>query len=185
MRVHLADQLPSVLASDPFVRSLTSVFDHVNDSVLAHADGIEWLADIALAPDDMVRWMTTWLGVGWDEAILPAKAHTLLRSAGATYAARGTKRGLERLLRDLVEADVTIVDPGGAYPEGTVEPNDKSVGVVLGSSGGWSDRFFVALLDHELPADVRYTLVVEKRTVVPDRLERGGWHRPAPTDVEG
>lgn len=185
MKIELADQLPGALSSDPFVRNLTSVFDRVNESVLIHVDSLEWLAELALTPDAMAQWMTSWLAVDLDDSLSPERARILLRASGSSFAPRGTKKGVEGLLRGIADPDATVEDHGGVFGEDQATPNDKAATVTLSTAGGWSDRYLVALLDQEMPADVAYTLNVAGRPVVAARTERGQWSSNVDGDPGG
>lgn len=180
MRIRLADQLPGALGSDSFVRDLTSVFDRMNESVLIHVDSLAWLADVALTPGVMAQWMTAWLGVDIDHTMSPERARVVLRAAGSSFAARGTRKGLEELLRGIADPEASVEDNGGVFREGQAATNRKDVTVSLGTSGGLSHRYLVALLDQEMPAEVAYTLKVAERTVVAGRTERGPWDNRGP-----
>lgn len=112
----IAALVPRAMWDDDLLMRLVAVFDDLLDGVATPIEELDVLAHPALAPDEMVDWLCTWLGwdlpPGWPS---PDAKRRLLREAGELLTYRGTERGIRQLVELLGGADVEsveIVDPG-------------------------------------------------------------------------
>ncbi len=65
----LLNQLPvGMLDADFFVR-FVSIFQELGGTLLEDADNIDNIADVTVAPDALVRWLGSWIGVGVDRPL--------------------------------------------------------------------------------------------------------------------
>ena len=110
----LVDTLPGLLRTDPFTEGLCASFDEVLAPVMLSLDGFSAYLDLATAPEDMVEWLATWVGMTVDpNAKLPAQRE-LLRSSGELHARRGTRRGLELAVQAELGVPVQVVETGAS-----------------------------------------------------------------------
>jgi phage tail-like protein len=163
-------QLPMGMLDDELLVRFASIFQEVATSIVEGADNIPNVVDPTVAPVPALSWLASWLGVTWIEPSLPADVQRrLVRECGRALAWRGTRQGLEILLRAVTGADVVVEESGsmrhGIEP-GTGAPS-PTVRVAVQSTGWMSDDDFVELVTDEVPANVRCDIVVDGRLVWP------------------
>jgi phage tail-like protein len=148
------------LAEDPFLRSFSLIFEDIADSVRAPVVGFERHLDSGLAPTEFVRWMARWLGVNIDASLPENRQRSTLRSAGAMLQWRGTKKGLEGLLKSLVGGTVEVIEHGGVFREARVPHYDPRITVRIERSGGIDEQQLRRFIESELPLGTELELVV-------------------------
>ena len=95
----LLNQLPvGMLSSDFFVR-FVSLFQELGTTLLENADNVDHLPDVSVAPDAVVRWLGSWIGM-----ISVNAAYDFLRGAG------------RRPLLDKVDGVIETSDEGDHSP---------------------------------------------------------------------
>ena len=163
-------QLPMGMLDDELFVRFVSIFQDVASSLVEGADNIPTVVDPTVAPVPALSWLASWLGVTWIEPSLPADVQRhLVRECGKALAWRGTRRGIEVLLRAVTGGDVVVEESGGmrhGIPPGAPAPH-PTVRVAVQSTGWMSDDDFVALVTDEVPANVRCEIVVDGRTIWP------------------
>jgi phage tail-like protein len=118
----MGDRLPAVYLEDSLVQRMTSALDEVLAPVFSSLDNLDAYLDPALAPEDFLQWLGTWVGMALDESWPPERRRAVLAAAVGLYRVRGTAGGLAAYLRLLTGADVEIEESGGtswsqgAYP---------------------------------------------------------------------
>jgi phage tail-like protein len=170
----LLNQLPvGMLDSDFFVR-FVSIFQTVGASLLEDADNIDYLADVTVAPDAMVRWLGSWIGT---DAIDPSLEDELQRrivaSAAATLTWRGTVSGLKRFLELTSGGPAEVVDGGGVWRDGEAPTDTAWVRMTVQSTGWMDERDFIDLVRDEVPAHVYPELYVGERRIWPAEEKEG------------
>lgn len=167
-------QLPmGMLDDDLFVR-FVGIFQAVATTLLEGADNIPNLVDPTVAPVPVLSWLASWLGVSWIEPTLPADQQRLLvREVGRALAWRGTRQGLEVVLRAVTGGEVTVEETGSVRRSGEdpVPAPDPVVRIALTGTGWMSDDDLVALVADEVPASARFEIEVDGRQL---------WPRPRP-----
>jgi len=164
--VWLLEQLPNgLLDSDFFVR-FVSIFQNMADTLVANADNVENLIDVKVAPDAMVRWLGSWIGVENIDAALPDDLQRrIVESCADTLVVRGTARGLQRFL-ELISGDPAVVeDGGGVWREGEAPSDTAWVRMQVQSTGWMPEADFAALVRDEVPAHVHVELRVGDRLI--------------------
>ena len=156
----LVDQLPQSLATDPFLRSFSLIFEDIVDSVRAPVLGFDNYLDTAVAPPEFVRWMAQWVGLNLDASLAEERQRSALRAAGALLPWRGTKRGLQGLLTGLVGAEVEVLDRGGVFLEENIPEYDPRVTVRLPHAVAISEHQLRMIIEAELPAGLELELVI-------------------------
>jgi len=170
----MLNQLPvGMLDSDFFVR-FVSLFQQLGSSLLEDADNIENAVDPSVAPEPMVRWLASWIGVeAIDPLLAPDVQRTILRGAASTISRRGTRAGLLEFLQLTSGGPAEVVDGGGVWREGEAPAGTATVTMKVDSTGWLPERDFVELLRDEIPAHVRAELWVGDRQVWSSVVEAG------------
>lgn len=170
----LVDQLPAYLLGDPFFRRFVGIFAELADGLRAHADGLEHMVDVSVAPDPMVRYIGRWLGMeSIDPSVPVVRQREMVRGAGKLSAWRGTRVGLEGFLALVTGAPAQVSEGGGVFRQGEAPRRSAPVRVRVADSGQATDEHLLVLLRNELPADVEFELRVGRRGVWPPGLPPG------------
>lgn len=162
----LLNQLPvGMLDGDFFVRFI-SIFQEVGTSLLEDADNIDNIADLTVAPDAMVRWLGSWIGVESIDPSLPDELQRrIVASAAQTLTWRGTVSGLRRFLELASGGPATVTDGGGVWRDDEAPEDTAWVRMTVDSTGWLPEADFVDLVRDEVPAHVRAELHVGSRCV--------------------
>ena len=165
----LLAQLPVGMVEDEFFVRFVSIFQDVATTLLEGADNMDYVADVTVAPDPMVRWLGTWIGSDAIDPALPVEAQRRrVRIAARTLAWRGTRRGLVEFAELLSGHPVVVRDTGGVYSEGRAPRDPSRVIVTVHSTGGMPDADFAHLLRDEIPAHVYAEIFVGPRRIWPE-----------------
>ncbi|MCW2527149.1 MAG: phage tail protein, partial [Pseudonocardiales bacterium] len=149
----LLDQLPVGLLDGDFFVRFVSLFQQLGESLLEDADNVEHVADLSVAPDAMVRWLGSWIGMPAIDPSLPVPLQRRIVSSSAqTLTWRGTKSGLTRFLALTTEGPAEVTDGGGIWREGDAPADTAWVRMNVESTGWLSEPDFVALVRDEIPA---------------------------------
>lgn len=164
--VWMIEQLPNgLLDSDFFVR-FVSIFQNLGDTLVANADNVENLIDVKVAPDAMVRWLGSWIGVENIDAALPDDLQRrIVESCADTLVVRGTARGLTRFLELISGGSAIVEDGGGVWREGEAPTGTAWVRMQVQSTGWMPEADFAALVRDEVPAHVHAELTVGDRLI--------------------
>lgn len=172
MKVALAEQLPACLAEDPFLRQFLGIFDELTETVEMQVAGLEHVVDVTVAPDHIVRWLGGWLGItDIDPSIPVARQRAWVKEMGRLMWWRGTRVGLEGILKLATGEQVEVIDSGGVYRSGQAPGNPRHVEIRVGSVGWTTEEHLLALLRQELPAEVTFDLRVGGRLTWSSRTE--------------
>ncbi|MFN8075065.1 MAG: phage tail protein [Kineosporiaceae bacterium] len=164
----LVDQLPVGMVSEDFFARFVAMFEAEADTLMAHGDSLEHLADATVTPPEMLPWLAQWIGLpGLDPTRPEQLQRRLLRTGARTLAWRGTRRGLQHLLELLSGGPAEVSDGGGVVAEGRAPQDAAWVVMRVASTGGMQESDFVTLIADEVPAHVRVELWVADRQVWP------------------
>jgi phage tail-like protein len=153
--VWMLDQLPTGLLKDEFFVRFVSIFQELGETILADVDNVENLVDVNVAPEAMVRWLGSWIGVDDIDADLPSELQRrIVESAADTLVWRGTARGLRRFLELVSGGDVEVEDGGGVWRAGEVPHDTAWVRMRVQSTGWLPEGDFATLIRDEVPAHV-------------------------------
>jgi phage tail-like protein len=168
----LLNQMPvGMLESDFFVRFL-SIFQELGSTLLDGADNVENVVDTTVAPEAMVRWLGSWIGVESADESLPHELQRLIiRSSAQTLSWRGTRAGLKRFLEMISEGPAEVVDGGGVWREGEAPADTATVRMSVQSTGWLSEGDFLSLVRDEVPAHVRAELWIGDRQIWSSAVE--------------
>lgn len=169
----LLSQLPVGMVEDDFFYRFVSIFQELSNTVVDGVDNIPNVVDPTVAPEAMVRWLGSWIGVDAVDPALPGELQRrIVRSASATLGWRGTRRGLEQFLRLMSGGPVRVEDGGGVFAEGGAPRRTAWVRMHVASTGWMSERDFASLIREEVPAHVAAELWVGDRRILPEK-DRG------------
>ena len=131
----LGGQLPAVYADDDFAQRFVEGLDVVLAPLFNVLDCLEAYFDPALAPEDFVDWLTSWVGTELDGTEpLEIRRHAVA-TAVSLHRVRGTAQGLARAVqlafgvtpRDHRERRRDVVGPpAGAFPRRRPRPPSGS-----------------------------------------------------------
>jgi phage tail-like protein len=171
--VQFADHLPACLAEDPFLQRFLQIFDAVANTVEMQISGMEHTIDVSVAPDRMVRWLGGWLDINDIDPSTPIeRQREWVHEMGRLFWWRGTKSGVEGMLRLATGEDVAVLDTGGVYRQGEAPAvHPRHVRVLVNSVGWTTEEYLLTLLRRELPAEVTFELRVGGRQVWPRAAE--------------
>ena len=172
----LLQQLPVGMSEQDFLRRFLMIFQSVGDTVLHQIDELDKAFDPTVAADSMVRTMGRWIGLEWLDSSHP---DLVQRQAVLEYAQllrwRGTRRGLEALLRFMSGGgEVLVEDTGGVYPEGEAPGTAPHVRMVMPGSILTHTADVIRIIRAELPASVTFELVIGGEVVWPPSDASGG-----------
>jgi phage tail-like protein len=99
---------------DPFTASLCAALDDLLAPALAVLDNLPAHLDLALAPEDLLPWLATWVGIELDPGLDPVRQRELLRAAAELHGWQGTARGIAVAVEALMGVPTEVVETGGA-----------------------------------------------------------------------
>jgi phage tail-like protein len=117
----LVGQLPMAMLQDDFLVRFASIFEEVAGTLVHSVDTIGVAADLSITPEPFVHWLGSWIGAPADPAggRPDVRERDWVRAQASVLSARGTRAGLEELLRELSDGHpVEVTDGGGVYREG-------------------------------------------------------------------
>lgn len=157
----LLDQLPVGMLESDFFARFVSIFQTVAGTLLEDADNIDNLLDLTVAPDSMVRWLSSWIAGSTVDPSLPVELQRrIVGSSAETLTWRGTRHGLERFLELASGEPASVVDGGGVWRTDEAPADTAWVTMRVRSTGWMSQRDFVELVRDEVPAHTRASLYV-------------------------
>lgn len=185
----LREQLPTVMAEDPFTGRFVQVFEDVATTIRERSDAIDDLFDVTVAPPGIVRFIGSWVGIDVPPSLPVESQRRLVQAAGPLLRWRGTARGIEKLVEAVTGADVTVDEHGGVFAEGNAPSRNPVVAVEVTDTGPLNEEQLLAMLRAEVPADAILELrvaghAVEQPTEEPDDAatprtpQTGGSDRP-------
>ena len=156
-----------MLDSDFFVR-FVSIFQELGSSLLDDADNVDHLVDVSVAPEQMVRWLGSWIGTETiDESLEDTVQRRIVAGAATTLTWRGTVHGLSRFLELTTGGPAEVVDGGGVWREGDSPADTAWVRMTVQSTGWLAEADFIDLVRDEVPAHVNAELFVGDRRIWP------------------
>jgi phage tail-like protein len=200
----LLRRLPKTFSRDPevaaFLRRYLALMEGTLEELLDRGEARDVLLDPHAAPEELLAWLASFLGLAVDERWPTHGVRELIAEAGALLRCRGTKSTLERFVELYLGLDdVTILehwrlrglggallrDEPSALEAGTVVGENFRVGGAVGQreeqplSGSVEDAFRTHA--HRFTVVVPALLSDEQRSVIGHLLDV---HRPAHTLFE-
>jgi len=162
----MLNQLPVGMLESDFFTRFVSMFSELGSTLLEDADNIDNIVDLSVAPEEMVRWLGSWIGVdSIDESLPDDLQRRIVASSAHTITWRGTATGLRRFLGLITDGPVEVSDGGGVWRDGEAPADTAWVRMRVESTGWLTEADFVALVRDEVPAHVRAELYVGERCI--------------------
>jgi phage tail-like protein len=161
----LIDYLPAVFGDSQFAVRWTAAFDDVLAPIINTIDCLHGYVDPLLAPEEFVRWLSSWFGVLLDESWPMSAQRMVVAEAVDLFRMRGTMAGLRRHLAVVVDGEVEITESGGASCSVRPRPDPPTdvehwVRVVVTPRGHLSEAAVLAVIRAAKPVHVIHTLEV-------------------------
>jgi phage tail-like protein len=164
----LLAQLPMGMLDDDFFVRYTSIFQEVASTLMEGVDNLENTIDVTVAPEPMVRWLGSWIGISSIDESLPHELQRrIVRESSQILAWRATRRGLRQFLELMSGGPAEVEENGGVFAEGEAGLRAPFVTMKVGTTGHMSEGDFLSLVQDEIPADVHFELWVGERRVWP------------------
>lgn len=110
----IGEQLPGLYRDDAFTQRFTLAFDEVLAGVIGVLDCFPAYLDPALAPEDFLEWIGSWVGAAPDETWPLERRRAFVASATELFRVRGTAAGLAAHVAIFTGGEVEISEPGAA-----------------------------------------------------------------------
>lgn len=124
----LGAMLPTMYAVDDFALRFTTGLDAVLSALLSTMDNLPAYLDPALAPEDFLVWLASWVSAELDPAWPLPLRRVVVRRAVASHRWRGTARGLVQRLELALGVRAEVLDGSGVRWSSTpdAEPPEAS-----------------------------------------------------------
>lgn len=126
----LGAMLPAMYAADDFALRFTGGLDAVVSALLSTMDNLPTYLDPALAPEDFLTWLSSWVAAELDPAWPLPLRRAVVRQAIALHRRRGTARGLVERLELALGVRAEILDGLGTRWSAT--PDTELLGAPAG-----------------------------------------------------
>ena len=130
----IGEHLPGLYRDDAFTQRFTAAFDEVLAGALQVLDCFPAYLDPALAPEDFLEWIGSWVGAAPDETWPLERRRAFVASATELFRMRGTAAGLAAHVAIFTGGEVEIAEPGAAgwsHDAGTTLPEGSSPDLLI------------------------------------------------------
>lgn len=110
----LGDLLPGLYDEDVLAQALCASLDEVLAPVIGTLDNLPAYLDLTTTPDDLVPWLSRWVGMPVQAPMPAARLRELLLSAVDLQGWIGTTRGVQLSLEALFGATTVVEESGGS-----------------------------------------------------------------------
>jgi phage tail-like protein len=142
----LGATLPALYADDMFAQALCSAADEVIAPILLTLDCLPAYLDPATAPDDLIGWLGSWLGLVLDDQQTPERRRQMVRTGFELVRWRGTPRGVRDAVAAVFGAVPDVVERGRAdWAEAPGGPGHNTAPVDEAALGGGAFGLLVRL----------------------------------------
>jgi phage tail-like protein len=111
---HFLQYLPGFYREDAFISRFLCIFENILKPIENVIGDEYFYFDPGTAPDTVVPWLASWLGMVMDERWPDDKRRVMIKSAAELYRWRGTRRGLSEYLRIYTGVTPKIIEHGQA-----------------------------------------------------------------------
>lgn len=126
----LGSALPGVYQDDELAQRMLDAFDQVLAPILCTLDNLDSYVDPALAPEDFVGWLASWVGLVLDESWPLERQRALVGRSHDLFRWRGTARGLSEQVALYTGIEPELSESGGSWwsatPGGAVPGQPES-----------------------------------------------------------
>ncbi|MFF4409950.1 phage tail protein [Streptomyces sp. NPDC001404] len=157
--------LPAVYRQGDFADRFVSGFDDVLSPVLETLDCLDAYTAPGTAPADFLDWMLDWTGADLPASVPEAGRRYALAAGVRLQGLRGTRTGLELMVRHVLCGHVEIAETGGTryglWPDDTAEDHEPPrVRVRVTPPAGMPAQDVVHVVRDWLPAHAHATIDV-------------------------
>ncbi|MFI6683082.1 phage tail protein [Streptomyces sp. NPDC050485] len=171
----LGGQLPAVYADDDFAQRFVEGLDIVLAPLFNVLDCLEAYFDPAIAPEDFVDWLTTWVGTELDGTEpLEIRRHAVA-TAVSLHRVRGTAQGLSQAVQLAFGVRPEITESGGAMwsarPLGPFPGTPRAgltVTLTVPDPSAIDPYRLQAVVAAARPAHLPFTAEVTRKTLIPE-----------------
>jgi phage tail-like protein len=110
----IGEHLPGLYRDDAFAQRFTAAFDEVLAGAIQVLDCFPAYLDPAIAPEDFLEWIGSWVGATPDETWPLERRRAFVASATELFRMRGTAAGLAAHVAIFTGGEVEIAEPGAA-----------------------------------------------------------------------
>lgn len=110
----LARTLPGLYQAHSFTERLCGALDDVLSPVVSTLDNMPAYLDVATTPDDLLPWLSYWIGMPVDANLTAARQREVLHSASRLHGWQGTRRGVELAVEAVFGHRAVVQETGGA-----------------------------------------------------------------------
>jgi phage tail-like protein len=167
----LGATLPGVYQDDALALLWCEAVDAALAPVVSTLDSFSAYLDPATVPEDMLRWLASWVLVAVDDLQRPERRRSVIASAAELHRWRGTARGIADAVEAVFDRRPEIEETGGSIASeqsgsplpGTAEPL-LTVRLALERTGRVEARRLDAIVAATKPAHVPHRVELTKLT---------------------
>lgn len=161
----MIDLLPMAMRDDAATSRFVSIFDAMHAELRSRIADAELYFDARVAPVEFVELLASWIDLtvpgGWEDTGRSGDhdARRYVEQAGPLFRWRGTRRGLEAVLRAATGGEVVVRDSGGVWIDRSSPIGDERRHVmieILGPTRAIEARVIDDLVRTQMPAGVTY-----------------------------
>jgi phage tail-like protein len=110
----LVETLPGIYQGHSFTERFLASLDEVLAPVVSTVDNIAAYLDVATTPDDLLPWMSYWIGMPLDAHLTAVRQREVLHAASRLHGWQGTRRGVELAVEAVFGHRAVVQETGGA-----------------------------------------------------------------------
>lgn len=163
----LARTLPGLYQAHSFTERWCGALDDVLSPVISTLDNLPAYLDVATTPDDLLPWLSYWIGMPVDANLTPTRQREVLHSASRLHGWQGTRRGVELAVEAVVGHRTVVQETGGstwsADPDAALPGSGQQamvVQVIVPPGTSLDERRLDALVTSLKPAHVVHRVEV-------------------------
>jgi len=106
--------LPGLYQEDPFAQQFVGALDEVVAPVFASIDQLDAYLDPLTSPEDILEWLSGWVGAALDQTWPVERRRAFVASAVELFRLRGTATGLAAHVAIFSDGEVEVIESGAA-----------------------------------------------------------------------
>ncbi|MBN2735373.1 MAG: hypothetical protein JXR70_00225 [Spirochaetales bacterium] len=138
--------LPSMYQNNDFLKRFLWISQHLHYDTISILDNLHYYFTPLEAPDEFVNWMGSWFNVSDKLNLSSEKMRIFLQNALRLYRWRGTKIGLENLVKIVTGVEIQVFENSFPLDEYMVDESMSVVGVIT-ESFEKEQNFFTVFID--------------------------------------
>jgi len=110
----LVRTLPGLYQGHPLTEQLCGALDDVLAPVHSTLDNLPAYLDVTTAPEDLLPWLSYWIGMPVDVGLTSARQREVLHAASRLHGWQGTRRGVQQAIEAVLGFRTVVHESGGA-----------------------------------------------------------------------